>query len=99
MANLAAVAARLRTAVVPVKTMRLARTTDLAALQTVLRQARGAKLFLVMAGGGSRVRIGRAADESTLQLLADAMRSGGRLELEMQRPRTVREMIRSDVAR
>jgi hypothetical protein len=78
-------------------TLRLARTTDLAALQTVLRQARGAKLFLVMAGGGSRVRIGRAADESTLQLLADAVRSGGRLELVLDRTHARREMIESDV--
>lgn len=72
--------------------VRIARTTDVAALHVVLRQARGAKLYLVMADGETRVRIGRAADESTLRLLVDAMRFGGRLEIELKS-----EMIESDV--
>jgi hypothetical protein len=73
-------------------TMRLARTTDVSALRTIMRQARGAKFYLVTADGRARVRVGRAADESTLQLLVEAMRFGGRVEIVVKR-----EMIESDV--
>ncbi len=73
-------------------TMRLARTTDVSALRTIMRQARGAKIFLVAADGGARVRVGRAVDESTLRLLVDAMRFGDRLEIVLKS-----EMIESDV--
>ena len=74
------------------KTMRLARTTDVSALRTIMRQARGSKIFLVTADGRARMRVGRAVDESILRMLVDAMQSGARLEIVVNR-----EMIESDV--
>lgn len=77
--------------------VRIARTADVAALRAVVRQVRGAKLYLVSGTGGRRVQIGRTVDESTLQLLVEAIRCGGRLELVLDRTQARREMIESDV--
>lgn len=78
------------------KRIRVARTTDAAALRALMQQTAGAGLVLVMADG-SRSRMRRVPDESTLQFLIHAMRAGARIEIVLNQDSETREMIESDV--